>query len=226
MVGARRAFLDAGHFAPIARAVADAALDAGTGDVPGVLADAGAGTGYVLGAVLDAMPGRQGVALDISKHALRVAARSHERLGAVVADVWRRLPLKDRSAALVLNVFAPRNAEEFARVLAPGGSLIVVTPRADHLAELVGPLGLVTVDPRKSERLAAKLSGLFERVAEVDVVSHVELSHADAVAAAEMGPSATHVSAAEIACRAETLSTPVAATISVTVGTYRACSEQ
>ena len=73
---------------------------------------------------------------------------------AVVADSWARLPVLDAALDRVLVVFAPRNGPEIARVLRPGGLLVVVTPAADHLAELVGPLGLLRVDPRKAERTA------------------------------------------------------------------------
>ncbi len=76
---------------------------------------------------------------------------------AVVADTWAGLPVRDGAVDRVLVVFAPRNGAETARVLAPGGRLVVVTPAADHLAELVGPLGLLSVDPAKAERLAGSL---------------------------------------------------------------------
>jgi len=221
MVSARRAFLSAGHFEAVATAVARAARAAAADDVPGVVLDAGAGTGYVVGTVLDALPLRPGLALDLSKHAVRVAARSHDRLGAVVADVWQSWPVRDRACALVLNVFAPRNAAEFGRVLDPRGALIVVTPESDHLVEIVGPLGLLSVDPHKEERLSASLDGLFERV-DSDVVSYpISLDGAGVVAAALMGPSAAHLSADEIETRCESLRVPVTVTVAVTVGTYR-----
>jgi 23S rRNA (guanine745-N1)-methyltransferase len=222
MIAARRVFLDGGHFAPITHAVISAVGAAVPEDASGVYLDAGAGTGYALSALLDAAPTRAGIALDISKHAAKVAASAHERIGSIVADVWTRLPLRDGCAALVLDIFSPRNAEEFARVLVDGGMLVVVTPNPEHLAELVGPLGLITVDPRKSERLSTKLGSHFEQVAEQVVTYPLELSRADAIAAAAMGPSAAHVSADELTRRVESLDDPIMVTVSVTVGTYRA----
>ena len=136
--------------------------------------------GTRLSALLDAAPTRAGIALDISKHAAKVAAHAHERIGSIVADVWTRLPLRDGCAVLVLDIFSPRNAEEFARVLIDGGTLIVVTPNPEHLAELVGPLELITIDPRKRERLSVKLGSHFEQVAEQIVTYPLTLSHADA----------------------------------------------
>src|SRR5688572_30940209 len=45
---------------------------------PGCILDLGAGTGWYLARVLDRLPGRIGLALDLSKHALRRAARRSE----------------------------------------------------------------------------------------------------------------------------------------------------
>jgi 23S rRNA (guanine745-N1)-methyltransferase len=225
MVGARHEFLEGGHFAPITDAVISAALSAVPDDVDGVVLDAGAGTGYALAALLDAMVLRTGVALDISKYASRVAAHSHERVGAIVADVWTQLPLRDSCAALVVDIFSPRNAEEFARVLVPGGTLIVVTPNNEHLAELVGPLELITIDPRKRERLSVKLGSHFRQTAEQIVAYPLALTRRQAIAAAAMGPSAAHVSMEELARRVETLDDPVEVTVSVAVGTYRSCAD-
>src|SRR4051812_23114708 len=144
MIADRVAFLAAGHYDFIAAALA----------VPtdGLVVDAGTGTGWYLAHALDASPGATGLGIDVSKPALRRAARAHRRAGAVRADLWRTLPLADGSASLVLNVFAPRNGPEFHRVLRPGGTLLVVTPAADHLTELVAAYGLIHVDPDKAER--------------------------------------------------------------------------
>ena len=61
----------------------------------GCVLDLGAGTGWYLARVLDRLPGRSGLALDLSRHALRRAARAHARIGAVAADAWGPLPVRD-----------------------------------------------------------------------------------------------------------------------------------
>ena len=67
---------------------------------PGALVlDAGTGTGCYLAGVLDALPAATGLGLDVSKPALRRAARAHPRAGAVLADLWRPLPVADAAAA-------------------------------------------------------------------------------------------------------------------------------
>lgn len=187
MVAARDVFLGAGHYAPLAEAVAGACR---TGTK--VVADAGAGTGHYLARALDGLPGAVGVALDVSKHAVRRAARAHPRLGAVVADVWRPLPLRSGSAEVLLNVFAPRNGPEFARVLAPDGTLVVVTPTSRHLEPLVERLGLLSVDQEKERRVAESLG---ERFTETERSLHefgMTLGRDAVEAVVGMGPSAWH----------------------------------
>ena len=144
MVRARREFLSTGYFAPIAVALADAAAASVAGRSKGCVVDVGAGTGYYLAALLARLSGHAGLALDVSRPALRVAARAHGRIGAVGCDAWRPLPITDSAADLVLNVFAPRDGAELRRILRPEGRLLLVTPAADHLSELTEPLGLRT----------------------------------------------------------------------------------
>ncbi|TQM72685.1 23S rRNA m(1)G-748 methyltransferase [Thermopolyspora flexuosa] len=216
MVAARERFLAAGHYAPLAARVAGLAAEL-AGDAPGLVVDAGAGTGYLLARVLDALaPDAAGIALDISKHAIRRAARAHPRIGAVVADVWRPLPVRDGRAALVTNVFAPRNGPEFARVLAPGGALLVVTPGPGHLGGLVDALGLLSVDQEKERRLAASLSRFFTIITEVTEEISLTLDHDAVEAMVRMGPSAHHVDPAALRRRIGDLPDP-----SVVPGLFR-----
>jgi 23S rRNA (guanine745-N1)-methyltransferase len=186
MVAARAAFLAAGHYAPITRALAEhAAVDA-----PGVIADVGAGTGQHLAGVLDAHADRIGIALDSSTAATRRAARAHPRMAAVTCDAWDALPLADAATAVVLSVFAPRGAAEIRRVLAPAGVVLAVTPTERHLAELREPLGLLRTEPGKAGRLADDLA-LRER-ARVAIESELHLTADEALLAARMGPAGHH----------------------------------
>jgi 23S rRNA (guanine745-N1)-methyltransferase len=220
MVAAREAFLAAGHFEPLAEALAGEAERAlgvaplRAGLPPGCVLDLGAGTGWYLAHVLDRLPGRIGIALDLSKHALRRAARAHERIAAVACDAWSPLPVRDDVAALVLSVFAPRNGPEIARVLQPGGALAVVTPTGRHLAELVTALGLLTVDERKEERLAATLDAHLDLERRVEHEWSLDLAPEDVANAVAMGPSARHVTPGEAG-------SPAPVTASLAISIYR-----
>ena len=123
---ARRRFLTAGHYAPIARALAEA-----VGAPEGPVLDVGCGEGYYLSTL--AVGERYG--LDVSKAAVQMAARAHPDTQFVVGTAYR-LPALDRSAGVVISVFAPHPFEEFARVLRPGGWWVAVTPGPRHLHEL------------------------------------------------------------------------------------------
>jgi 23S rRNA (guanine745-N1)-methyltransferase len=221
MVAARERFLGAGHFEPLADALAlecQRALEAGP---DGAVLDLGAGTGWFLARVLDRLPGRVGLALDLSKHALRRAARAHERIGAVAADAWQPLPFRDGAAALALSVFAPRNGPELARVLAPGGALIVMAPTDRHLLELVDALGLLSVYERKPERLAAQLDPHLGFAHASRLECKLELSRADVRDAVAMGPSALHNERAALDEPLAALPEPVTVTASVEVSVRR-----
>lgn len=221
MLEARDAFLAAGHFDPIVRAVAERASTLLASGGAGCVVDAGAGPGRYLAAVLDAAPGRAGVALDLSKYAARRAARAHPRVAAAVADTWGRLPVATGAAALVLDVFAPRNAAEFRRLLSGDGALLVVTPTVRHLREAVDASGLLSVDEDKGERLAAQLEEGFTLEDETVLEVPLALVHDDLKNLALMGPSAWHAEPSTLATRIAKLPEPFATAASVRIATYR-----
>jgi 23S rRNA (guanine745-N1)-methyltransferase len=221
MVAAREAFFAAEHFAPLVRAVADEARRIASAGNSGCVIDLGAGPGRYLSAVLECLPGRVGLALDLSRYALRRAARSHPRIGAAVCDVWRPLPVRAEAAALVLDVFAPRNGAEIHRVLRHDGALLTVTPTADHLREIVSALDLLTVDEDKPDRLRRQLGPHLRRVRETPVTFTMTLTAADVHALVAMGPSAWHVDPDHLDRRVRALSEPVEVTAAVTLGEYR-----
>ncbi|MEO3771540.1 putative RNA methyltransferase [Micromonospora sp. B9E7] len=186
-----------------------------------LVVDAGAGTGRYLGAVLAALPDAVGLALDVSKPALRRAARAHPRAAAALADTWQRLPLADASTAVLLNVFAPRNGPEFHRVLDPAGTLLVVTPDNDHLAELVDALDLLRVDPEKADRVTSSLDGHFTPVSSTVHRAELTLTRTEAASLVGMGPSAWHTDRAALTERLTALPEPVRVTVAVRVAAYR-----
>lgn len=220
MVEARDLFLAAGWYDPIRDA-----LVRSTPPTDGLVVEVGAGTAYYLAGVVGAYPGRIGIALDVSKYAARRAARVDPRIGSVVCDAWRELPLRDGVARVILDVFAPRNAQEMSRILAPGGTLLVVTPNQPHLGELVEVLGVVRVDEQKERRLTETLTG-FRKVSAETVEARLRLDHRSVADLVAMTPSARHLDRAERAKRIAVLADPVDVTLSVTISVWQPVAQE
>ncbi|HTU15495.1 MAG TPA: methyltransferase domain-containing protein [Solirubrobacterales bacterium] len=194
MVAARERVLGAGLFDPIIEAIREEIAAPGRVDeVEGAIVDLGTGTGHYLAAALDAAPDRVGIGVDNSKYAARKAAKSHERAGAVVADIWDEIPVRTESAAIVINVFAPRNGREIERILATGGRLIVITPNPDHLKELIEPFEMIGVDPDKEERLEKSLGEMADEIRDRSVEWTMEPTPDQVRDLVGMGPSAGRI---------------------------------
>jgi 23S rRNA (guanine745-N1)-methyltransferase len=219
MVAARDRFLGSGHYQPLAEAVQSLAERHDPG-VPGLVADLAGGTGYYLASILDALPHRHGACLDLSVPALRRAARAHLRAVALGADVWQTLPLADRSTALVLSIFGPRNAAETGRILTPGGTLIIATPGTGHLRELRRPLGMISIDRRKPQRLACTYHD-YARSGVTSVNYQLSLDHADLTALVSMGPSARHITPQALATRISFLPSLFTVTVDLEIRVFQ-----
>ncbi|MCG2622157.1 methyltransferase domain-containing protein [Arthrobacter sp. I2-34] len=221
MVAAREAFLSAGGYAPLAGRVAAEAAQLLAGRTSPAVLDAGAGTGYYLAHVLAGCPDAAAVALDISKFALRRATRAVPGALCLVWDLWRPLPLAAASVDLVLNVFAPRNAAEYARVLAPGGHLLVVTPAPGHLAQLRDVLPLLAIGEDKAAKLAETLSGHFVETAATEVSAPLELDADGVEQLVLMGPNAHHTDATAIRAALAGTALPLAVEARFTLSVFR-----
>lgn len=104
----------------------------------GTFIDAGCGEGYYSLRAAEAASASV-CGFDLSKHAVAHAARSAKRRSVnaafAVAGIFD-MPVRDGCADAVINLFAPCAAEEFLRVLKPGGSLIVAGAGERHLEGL------------------------------------------------------------------------------------------
>lgn len=226
MVNARETYLARGHFAPFVEAVTGSIQDVVepvADDVAPSILEVGAGTGYYLAHTLDSIAGSRGVGLDISPHAAKHLAKAHPRIGAVVADVWERLPLRDNSVHAISVVFAPRNPAEFRRILAPGGQVVVLTPEVGHLDELREPLGILGVEEGKIDRMYEQASGYLEQAADpVDISFPITLDKESIRDQVGMSPSARHISAAELDERLAALPTTLSVTARARLDRLRA----
>ena len=139
MIAARRRFLEAGVYQPIAQAVTEAALAGLSPESTAGCLDAGCGEGYYLRQLATAAKGRgQALALlglDISKWAVLAAAKQDSHTRWVVGSN-ANLPVLPGTLDRVLCMFGFPVYPEFARVLRPGGLLVQVDAGPDHLREL------------------------------------------------------------------------------------------
>ena len=181
MVAARRRFLNAGHYQPIAAAVARALL----ADLPArggaSLLDAGCGEGYYLRQLAAAAGPEQALAvlgLDISKWAVQAAARQDKGPRWVVGSN-ANLPALPASLDCILCMFGFPVFAEFARVLKPGGQLLRVDAGPDHLRQL-----REVIYPRlKPERPAtAPASPGFRLLETTSLAYPLELTEAEQIA--------------------------------------------
>jgi 23S rRNA (guanine745-N1)-methyltransferase len=158
-VAARVALLDAGVGRTLIDAVSEKAVAL---DLPehAVVVDLGSGTGDALATI-----GRRctltGVGIDLSTAAADYAARRFPDHAWVVANADRRLPLLDSSVDLVLSLNGRRNPEEAARVLKPGGTLMIALPAPDDLIELRALVQGAGIERDRSESLKAEHDRLF-----------------------------------------------------------------
>jgi 23S rRNA (guanine745-N1)-methyltransferase len=181
------------------------------------VADVGGGTGAYAAAAVAAGRARRAVVLDSSRPALRRAVRAGAGVAAVGCDLVAGIPLRDASVDAALVAFAPRHAAELARVVRPGGALVVATPEPGHLAPLVEPLGMLRVGAGKAAAAAAQLAGAFDVEATAVVRDRVAVDRTTAADLAQMGPAGFHATRAELEARAAALADPVDVHLAVAI---------
>jgi SAM-dependent methyltransferase len=188
MVRARARLLAAGHLEPLADAVAEMSARVTSRSV----VELGTGTGYYLARTAGTLGDGAALGIDLSKHALAVAARDHPACLFVTSDVEERLPVVSGAADVALSVFAPRPAPELGRIVRNGGSLVVAAATESHLAGLRDRFGLLGVRPGKLPELEDRLAPGFGLIESRIVDYPIRLSAAETADAIAMGPSARH----------------------------------
>lgn len=134
----RRAFLEAGYYAPIAEALiaASKALTVNSNEIrpSGELLDVGCGEGYYSARLAEAL-GMHLTGMDISREAVRCAAGKYKN-GLWLCATASHIPVADHSCDLLTSLFALTVPEEFKRVLRPEGYFLQVLAAEDHLLGL------------------------------------------------------------------------------------------
>jgi 23S rRNA (guanine745-N1)-methyltransferase len=198
MLRARRNFLERGLYQPLSDAVNEL-VRTHLSDMlePLHILDAGCGEGYYLDRLQRALaPQHDGcyIGIDVSKEAIRMAAKRYRQSLYVVADVKQQLVLADQAIHAILNIFAPRNPSEFARVAVAGGILIVVIPNPEHLLRLRTALGLLGMEEQKQQHVKEQFAGSFEFAESSTIAYPMHLNREEIEQVVMMTPNYWHLS--------------------------------
>jgi len=203
MLLARRRFLQAGRYRAVSDAVNEMvaghlAQKEGERGAAAVILDVGCGEGYYLRQLATAFPIDDALAprlvgIDNSRDAIRLAAGSAPTMCLVVADVHELIPLASGSVEVLINIFSPRNPGEFARVIAPGGMLLIVIPQPGHLHLLRSLAPLLGIQEGKEERLLAEYGNAFEHLSTTPVEYDLVLSGDEVMDLITMSPTFRHI---------------------------------
>ena len=130
----RQQILEAGFYQAILEVVSD--LLSNSKNAKTIL-DIGCGEGFYSRKLQERHPDKTFYAFDISKDSVQIAAKSEPNWAVnwFVGDL-ARLPIKDASMDILLDIFSPANYGEFRRVLSKDGILIKVIPTENHLTEI------------------------------------------------------------------------------------------
>lgn len=180
MVTARRTFLSLGYYEPLSKRLSELVLEYTTG--ASAVLDAGSGEGYYTDIIERGLYSRDGESFvsgfDISKEAVRFAAKKNSRISYAVATSYH-MPIPDCSIDTLINVFSPLALSETTRVLKRGGKFIMAIPDEEHLFELKAA---VYDTPYKNEVEDTALEG-FSLIKEETLRYHMELSSPEAIEA-------------------------------------------
>ncbi len=130
----RQQILEAGFYQTILETISDLLARLETAKT---VLDIGCGEGFYSRKLQESHSDKTFYAFDISKDSVQIATKSEPNWAVnwFVGDL-ARLPIKDASMDILLDIFSPANYGEFHRVLSKDGILIKVIPTENHLKEI------------------------------------------------------------------------------------------
>ena len=130
----RQEILESGFYQAILEVVSD--LLSNSKNAKTIL-DIGCGEGFYSRKLQESHLDKTFYAFDISKDSVQIAAKSEPNWAVNwFVGYLARLPIKDASMDILLDIFSPANYGEFRRVLSKDGILIKVIPTKNHLKEI------------------------------------------------------------------------------------------
>ncbi|MGF1682647.1 23S rRNA (guanine(745)-N(1))-methyltransferase [Photobacterium minamisatsumaniensis] len=185
MMQSRRAFLEAGHYHALRNTVIDV-LELYLPEQAESLLDIGCGEGYYTSGFAEALqahPSLEVHGLDISKVAIRYAAKRYKQCHFCVASS-HRLPFADRSLDGIVRIYAPCKTDELVRTVKQGGIVVTVTPAARHLYQLKE---LIYNDVKLHDMTAEAIDG-FDLIEDKQLHYEMTLGGEEATALMQMTP--------------------------------------
>ena len=136
MIQARRRFFAKGYYDCIGTQL----IDALQRSIPQLcrrqsvqILDVGCADGYLSDQIYQRWPNpAQMWGIDLSKIAIQYAAQSYPKINFAVGNAYH-LPVLPNSVDLIIQILAPTNEAEYARVLKKDGFLVTITPNTEHL---------------------------------------------------------------------------------------------
>ena len=133
MIQARRAIHESGLYQPLAATLSEVICEHVR--KPSAILDLGCGEGYYSRYFQERMSAHQYCGIDISKAAIKTAAKQNAAIQYAVASAFR-IPVESESVGLATRIFAPSDDGELHRVLSSDGHYLEVGPAPRHLWKL------------------------------------------------------------------------------------------
>ena len=189
MIRSRQRFLNAGYYEPLSDAIVAAVAKAASGPEQTVL-DLGCGEGYYMQqlrmASATASTKLKLLGMDISKFAVRLAAKRKMDARLAVDSVYN-IPLFENRVDTAISVFSPISIEETARVLKPGGQLIMVGPGAEHLAGLTALIYEQSL-PHGGNTAGLEKASQFNLLEQIEIKQTIDVTGSDILDLLKMTP--------------------------------------
>jgi 23S rRNA (guanine745-N1)-methyltransferase len=212
MIRSRQRFLATGHYSPLSDAIVAAVANSGLGFDQTVL-DLGCGEGHYMQQLREASnqasAGLKLFGMDISKFAVRLAAKRKIDARLVVDSVYA-IPLFENRIDTAVSVFSPISAEETARVLKPGGRLIMVGPGEDHLSGLTALIYQQSL-PHRGNYTGLENAQKFRLQEQIEIKQTMVVTGSDILDLLKMTPYYWHSrpEQQELLATLDTLETPI-----------------
>lgn len=191
MLVARRAFLEKEYYKPLSDAVNTCIKQfCDLHEDKKVIFDTGCGEGYYTNALQIFLHDKSitFLGMDIAKEAVRMAAKKYTEIVFFVGTIMKRMPVKDASVDVVLNIFSPRNPGEFARVLKKDGIAVIVIPASGHVSNIRSLLGQDAITEHKEKQVIEAFREHFTCIEQQEIVFEKDMPQQDVLSLIKMTP--------------------------------------